>query len=167
MDRFYSQPDSVCNGLLDFIVRRWEIDPLFGMVEDQLFELVELGHYLQKYLRKTYPCQRVQVNAVLVEVAEESVHRDISHVYNVGPHRTRYSVPQDISLAVDIVAAKCQKAVVAASLAGESRSEVGCGGGTDSSCASVVAVGGRGVAVEVDLVDAVSVVEAVVVDEKE
>ncbi|GKA66522.1 hypothetical protein Tco_0766330 [Tanacetum coccineum] len=67
----------------------------FGMVEDQLFELVELGHYLQKYLRKTYPCQRVQVNAVLVEVAEESVHRDISKWYNVGQTRNEICVPQE------------------------------------------------------------------------
>ncbi|GJY62703.1 hypothetical protein Tco_0464163 [Tanacetum coccineum] len=68
---------------------------LIEMVEDQLFELVELGHYLQKYLRKTYPCQRVQVNAVLVEVAEESVHRDISKWYNVGQTRNEICVPQE------------------------------------------------------------------------
>ncbi|GJR29904.1 hypothetical protein Tco_1106136, partial [Tanacetum coccineum] len=97
------------------------------MVEDQLFELVELGHYLQKYLRKTYPCQRVQVNAVLVEVAEESVHRDISKWYNVGQTRNEICVPQEFRGG------------------GGGRAAVvgGCGGGS-CSCASVVRGGVEG-----------------------
>ncbi|GJX59167.1 hypothetical protein Tco_0290557 [Tanacetum coccineum] len=39
-------------------------DPLFGLVEDQLFELVELGHYLQKYLRKSILQRWFKVDAV-------------------------------------------------------------------------------------------------------
>ncbi|GJV72960.1 hypothetical protein Tco_1492955 [Tanacetum coccineum] len=37
------------------------------------------------------------VNAVLVEVAEESVHRDISKWYNIGQTRNEICVPQEFS----------------------------------------------------------------------